>query len=118
MPSDNPRRFFGFTLQQWFIVPLLAFFIALSVQYSLKTTRSAIVRWHNQLKEMDDGENIYEKYNYPNPPIMALILTPLTLLPPTAAALTWFYVKVGMTLLSLFWVFRLVESRAKPFSPA
>ena len=34
---------------------------------------------------------------------------------PLAAALLWFYLKVGMTLLALHWVFRLVERHERPF---
>jgi alpha-1,2-mannosyltransferase len=115
MLFDTSPRTLGLTRQQWFVLALLTFFVGLSIQYSLKTTRSAIVRWHNQLDRMNDGENIYESYNYPNPPIMALFLKPLIHLSPNAAALTWFYVKVAMTLLAFLWVFRLVEASGQPF---
>ena len=53
--------------------------------------------------------------NYPNPPIMALILRPLAGLPPLVGALTWFYLKVVMTFLAIHWAFRLVESPERPF---
>jgi hypothetical protein len=105
--------------QRWFVVGLACFFVAISVHYSLKATknRSAIVRWYDQIQSVEQGLDAYELYNYPNPPIMALVLTPLTWLPPFASALCWFYLKVGMTLLALRWVFRLVESSEQPFPP-
>src|SRR5262249_48646841 len=38
-------------------------------------------------------------------------------MPPLAAAMVWFYLKVAMTLLALHWVFRLVERHERPFPP-
>jgi hypothetical protein len=104
--------------QRWFVIALLLFFVALSVQYTIKARahRSAILRWRPQLHQLSE-ENIYERFTYPNPPIMALILEPLAHLPPLAGSLAWFYLKVGMALLSLVWVFRLVESVGVPFPP-
>jgi len=46
---------------------------------------------------------------------MALVLYPLAKMPPVWGALTWFYVKVGLTLLAFHWVFRLVETPGRPF---
>src|SRR5581483_40368 len=77
--------------------------------------RSAILRWQPQLRGLEEGVNIAERYNYPNPPIMALLLFPLAKLPPLAAALVWFYLKVALTLLALHWVFLLVEETGCPF---
>jgi hypothetical protein len=89
--------------RHWFVVALLAFFAALSVKYSFKVSdnRSAILRWYTQLERLDDGEDIAARYQYPNPPIMAAILYPLTKLPPVAAALAWYYLKALTVLLSL-----------------
>lgn len=100
---------------------LLVFFVLVSVQYGFKASsgdgsRSALLRWRQQLLSMQDGENIYEQNAYPNPPIMALMLAPIATwtdplgLPPMYAGLLWFYLKVGMILLSLRWVFRMVET--------
>jgi hypothetical protein len=96
--------------QRWFVAVLLVVFTALSVQYTFKvlTHGTAIVRWMEQLKHLE-SDDIFERYNYPNPPIMALILSPLINLPPLAAALLLFCMKVGMTLAVFYWVFRLVE---------
>jgi hypothetical protein len=48
---------------------------------------------------------------------MAVLLYPLAKLPPLAAALLWFYLKVGMTLLALRWIFGLVADSGRPFPP-
>src|SRR5262245_3440375 len=105
--------------QRWFLVGLLALFALLSVQYTFKVmeNRSALIRWSTQIQDIDEGQNIYARYNYPNPPIMALLLRPVVALPPVAGALVWFYLKVAMTLLAFVWVFRLVESPTTPFPP-
>ena len=67
------------------------------------------------MKGLDDGQNIYVKKNYPNPPIMALLLRPLADLPPLAGALTWYYLKVGMALAAFALTFRLAEESGQPF---
>lgn len=102
--------------QRWFVAALLLLVVGLSVQYSIKASanRSAILRWREPLLQLDE-DDIYQRYNYPNPPIMALILHPLTALPPVAGSLVWFYLKVGMTLATLYGVFRLVERPSQPF---
>jgi hypothetical protein len=105
--------------QRWFVAALLLFFVGLSVQYSIKVlgkeSGSAIVRWHNQLHELIDGGNPYEGSPYPNPPIMAILLTPFALVEPLTGALCWYYLKVSMTLLAVFWVFQFVEAPDRPF---
>ncbi len=107
--------------QRWFVIALLLFFVALSIQYSIKagghgsrTNRSAFLRWREQLHHLAD-QNIYLRYAYPNPPIMALLLEPLAELPPLIGSLSWFYLKLFMTALAVFWVFRLVETTGYPF---
>jgi hypothetical protein len=112
--------------QLLFIVALILLLVGVSIQYSVKVltprkdglTQSAILRWSKQIQAMEDGENIHEKYNYPNPPIMPQMLWPLAKLAevsPLAAALTWYYVKVGMFVICVIWAFRLVESQDRPF---
>jgi hypothetical protein len=92
-----------------------------SVQYGFKASGSservpgsAIRRWREQLRNLAN-EDIYQRYNYPNPPIMALLLEPIAHLPPLAGSLCWFYLKLGMTLIAILWVFRLVETPERPF---
>src|SRR6185503_20182676 len=71
-----------FVRQRWLLVALSLFLIVVHVQYTLKLAhtehgmRSAFLRWRIQLEDLDEGVNVWEKYAYPNPPIMALILKP------------------------------------------
>jgi hypothetical protein len=99
---------------------MLLLCVGLSVQYALKTSsgaaaRSAFSRWRHQIFDLLDGKDAYLLHNYPNAPIMGLILSPLVMLPETVGALGWFYLKVGMAVLSVYWVCRLVETRQRPF---
>lgn len=71
-------------------------------------TKTAFLRWRNQIQGLEDGKNIYRLYKYPNPPIQALILYPFTELPLLAGSLAWFYLKIGMAAVALVWTFRLV----------
>src|SRR5262249_5825612 len=102
--------------QRWFVAALIVFFVLLSIQYSYKAVagRSAFVRWRSQIEHLDDAD-IYQRFKYPNPPIMELLLVGLVRLPPLVGSLAWFYLKVGMVLVSFFWVFRLVEGSGPPF---
>ncbi len=108
---------------RWLAAGLMLFFLLLSAQYSAKVlqsereNRSAILRWRNQLFDLSAGIDIWQAHNYPNPPIMALMLSPLAELPPLAMALVWFYLKVGMVLLAYRLVFRLIETPDQPFPP-
>ena len=55
------------------------------------------------------GANIYVgKNEYPNPPVMAILLRPFAELPPVVGAMAWFYAKVLMAVLAAVWTFRLV----------
>jgi hypothetical protein len=105
------------------VLGLLLIFVATSAQYTVKSFggetvwRSAFLRWRPQILELLDGEDVYLKHNYPNAPIMPLLLSPLALLPEAVGSLCWFYLKVGMALLSISWTFRLVESPDRPFPP-
>src|SRR5262245_46154511 len=91
--------------QTWFLAGLALLFVGLGVQYAVKVHagRSALVRWQPQLLGLDGDEDLSERYNYPNPPIMAVLLYPLAKLPPLAAALLWFALKFGLTALAVVW---------------
>ncbi len=125
-----PTAFDSPTWQRRCTLGLVLFFVALSVPYGIKAWRngSAFQRWQPQISALGEGVDIAARFNYPNPPIMALLLYPLARLPvalhemgmrdqavSTFAALCWFYIKVGLTLLAFRWVFRLVEDSARPF---
>lgn len=107
--------------QRWFVLLLLVLFLALNVQvlfkvqYSSRENRSAIARWMPQLQQLQDGKDIWKRHNYPNPPIMAMILAPLTYLPVGVGALVWFYIKVGLTVLAITWLLNLFDRPDRPF---
>ncbi len=73
-------------------------------------TRTAFLRWRPQILALDSGTNIYVAFNYPNPPIMALILYPLAELPPLTGAMTWFVLKVAMAFAMVAWAFRQLQT--------
>jgi alpha-1,2-mannosyltransferase len=117
-------------IANWFTLALVLFFAALSIPYGIKAWHngSAFQRWQPQISALGDGVDIAQRYNYPNPPIMALLLYPLARLPAAAhelglpekaaslfAALCWFYIKAGLTLLAFRWVFQLIEEPPRPF---
>jgi alpha-1,2-mannosyltransferase len=72
-------------------------------------SRSAFLRWRSMVQDVFIGENIYVGTNeYPNPPVMAIILLPFAELPPVVGAMAWFYAKVLMAVLAAMWTFRLI----------
>src|SRR5580698_11191147 len=103
-------------LQRAFLVTLLALILALSVQYTNKVRGggSAILRWRNQLLDLGDAD-IYARYAYPNPPIMALLLEPIANLPPLVGSLLWFYLRIGMAVGALLFFFRIIETKEARF---
>jgi hypothetical protein len=105
--------------QRWFFAGLIAFFVVLNVQYLFKIQdsahRSAFRRWTPQLLRLDQQVDIWKHYNYPNPPIMAMILNPLTTFGADVGALAWFYLKVGMAILSIHWTLCMLDRPKYPF---
>ena len=120
--AANPRR-----LRAAFVAALAVAVLLTAVKYAAKIdkpsetgqqSRSAFLRWRTMVNGVFAGENIYVgKNEYPNPPVMAVVLRPFTALPPTVGALAWFFAKVLLAALSAVWVFRLV-SREEPTPPA
>ena len=109
--------------RRWLVVVLLLLFGAIYVQYALKLrssengTRSAFLRWRTQLADLDDGINVWDKYAYPNPPIMALLLKPFLQLPPLLGASLWFACKSLLALGAILGALALVDSPERPFPP-
>lgn len=118
--SSHPALFRGI-----FLGILAVILAAMSIQYVSKIgkpgysgqqSRSAFLRWREMILSVFHGENVYVGLNeYPNPPVMAIVLRPFAELPPAAGALTWFYAKVAMAVLAAVWIFRLV--RPPPAAP-
>ena len=96
-----------------------AFLVVLASQYLIKisdtrrSNRSAIQRWQPQLLGLDQGEDISKTYQYPNPPIMSVLLLPLARLPSVTMAITWYLAKCLMALIVMAWSFRLVDPEKK-----
>ena len=100
--------------------------VVTSVKYAAKVakpgdtgqqSRSAFLRWRTMILDVFTGTNVYVgKNEYPNPPVMAIILRPFAELPPVAGAMAWFYAKVLMAVLAAVWVFRLVSASPRPGS--
>lgn len=116
MHAPTARKPFALSRSTALTCLLVAFFLLLSIPYALKVAGggTAIRRWQPQILHLED-EDIYERYNYPNPPIMAILLTPMAKLPPMGEALCWFYLKAAMTVLAIVWTFRIVETPGRPF---
>lgn len=101
-----------------FLIVLAVIVVGMSLKYAAKInkpgdggeqTRSAFLRWRGIIHDLFAGANVYEGvYEYPNPPVMALVLKPFADLPPVVGAMGWFYAKVLMAVLAAVWVFRLV----------
>jgi hypothetical protein len=104
-------------LERGFLAALVLLVVLLSVRTLLRVAddRSAFRRWQPQLQQLQNGSDLSAEFNYPNPPMMAVLLEPFALLPPLAGALAWFYAKAAMAGLSLFWVIRLVDSDGRRF---
>lgn len=89
---------------------------AFAARYAHKAAddRGAFNRWRGQLLHLQDGVDLSARFNYPNPPVMAVLLEPFALLPPVAGALAWYAVKAAMALVVFAWAFRLVEAPGRP----
>ena len=121
--AANPRR-----PRAAFLAVLAVVVVLMSVKYAAKIakpgdtgqqSRSAFLRWRAMVNGVFAGENIYVGVNeYPNPPIMAVVLRPFTALPPVVGALAWFYAKVLLAVLAAVWVFRLCRGEPLPPSPS
>jgi hypothetical protein len=106
-------------LRAGFVTLLTLMLVFVSFQYLSKVakpgdsgqqTRSAFLRWRAMIREVFEGTNVYTGLNeYPNPPIMAIILRPFAELPPVLGAMAWFYTKVGLAIMAALWIFRLVQ---------
>lgn len=69
---------------------------ALVYAWKAADSRSAFIRWRHQVLEIANGVNIWDRFHFPNPPILPLMLYPLMVLPPVIGAMIWFGLKVAM----------------------
>jgi len=121
MRGPSQQTTSNFLRQRWLMLALGLFLIVVHIQYALKLAhsehgmRSAFLRWRIQLEDLDEGVNVWEKYAYPNPPIMALILKPFMELPPLLGASLWFACKGLLAMAAVIGVLGLLDTPARPF---
>ncbi len=119
MDASSPALSFPGSARRWFLVGLVAILLIVSIRYTMKAMshRSAIVRWQSALVEFEAGADIYRRYAHPNSPMLVTLLSWLTMWPPLVGALAWFYFKLALTVVAVFWIFRLVEEPGLAFPP-
>jgi len=74
--------------------------------------QSAILRWQPQIAELVRGVDVYEKYTYPNTPIVGILLYPITALPAMATAIVFFLLKVVLVFIAGYWAVNMVRGRS------
>jgi|GEM_PF-1354352 len=89
-----------------FLTVLLGIYIisAAQVLHKAKTNRTAFLRWTLYTEMLSRGEILYDSENeqYPNLPIMALILMPFHAMGPVTGSLAWLTLKY-LLILIIFW---------------
>lgn len=101
--------------RHWLLLVTAGFFLIVSIQYSVKLLdkaqgpRSALMRWSSQFEDLQGGVDIWARHGHPHPPIVPLLLGPLTRLSPVAGCLVWFYLKSIMALFAILWTLRAAE---------
>ncbi|MFO0936022.1 MAG: hypothetical protein U0798_05830 [Gemmataceae bacterium] len=79
------------------------------IRQPTNVARARRLRWKPQIEALGQQTNIYEAFNYPNPPIMALILRPIVALPPSSPPRRAGFLKVAMAAIMVFWSIRPVR---------
>ena len=113
-PTPKPRHL-ALAVAGAILLTVISIQYVFKITSSERDTRSAIQRWHEQIRSLGTDATTWRSFNYPNPPIMAMILWPLAQLPPVVCSIVWFYLKVGMALWAILLAFRLVEDPDRPF---
>jgi hypothetical protein len=117
LPSPRRSRF-G---EVWIYAGLCVFFALIFWQYSAKVKsaerpdQSAFLRWTHVVRQIPEV-NIWRTTNWPNSPIMAMILKPfMDVDPPLLGSQYWLLAKMAMTLASIWLVFRMLDRPETPF---
>ncbi|MFO0957585.1 MAG: glycosyltransferase family 87 protein [Isosphaeraceae bacterium] len=98
----------------WITLTLTILGGGLVYSWKAQDDRSAFVRWRHQVLQLFEGENVYEKMAFPNPPIMPIVLYPLMSMPKVAGAVTWYFLKAIMAGVSAWLCFRLARADDRP----
>lgn len=80
----------------WSVWTIIIFAASIAYAWKVADSRSAFLRWRHQVLELREGVNIWDRYYFPNPPILPIVLYPLMLMPPMVGSLLWFGIKFGM----------------------
>lgn len=107
----------------WIIAGLCVIFAVINVQHFFKirdserpSSQTAFLRWTPQVRDLDNGVDIWHKYNWPNTPIMAMILKPLmNVEPPFVGSQIWLFLKMACAIASITLVFLMLDRPAHPF---
>lgn len=89
--SDRYRR-----RAVWIAFAITMIGAAIVYKHKAEDDRSAIIRWFHQVRELRSGVNIWVPYYFPNPPIFAITLYPLSALEPVTGAVAWFALKAAL----------------------
>jgi alpha-1,2-mannosyltransferase len=116
-PAPSPRFGNGMIL-----AGLCVFFAIINLQHYFKIanadrpSQTAYLRWLPQIRELDKGVNIWQKYNWPNTPLMAVILKPfMNLDPPFLGSQLWVLAKMACAVLSIYLIFLMLDRPEHPF---
>src|SRR4051794_3780450 len=106
----------------WIVAGLCIFFAIINVQYFFKiikserSTQSAFQRWRPQVLELDQEVNIWKKYNWPNTPVMAVILKPFMNVDPAFfGSQLWLLAKMMCAVASIYLVILMLDQPKHPF---
>ncbi len=114
-PESTPAPDFDrhFRRAVWIIALMTVLGSAMIYADKAADERSAFIRWRPQVLQFWRGVNIYDKMMFPNPPIMPITLYPFMTLSPLQGALTWYFLKAGLTAASIWLCFKMVRSEDK-----
>lgn len=107
----------------WVLAGLCVFFVLIGVQHGLKianseraSSQTAYLRWTPLVRELNQNIDIWQKWNWPNPPMMAMILKPfMDIDPPIVGSQLWLAAKMLCTLLSVWMVIKMLDRPERPF---
>ncbi len=107
----------------WLLLGLCVVFAVIGTQHYFKmrdavrvNSITAFQRWRPQVLELDQGVNIWQKHNWPNTPIMAMILKPyMNIEPAFWGAQLWLLTKMVCAAVSIWLVILMLDRPEHPF---
>lgn len=71
--------------------------------------RSAFNRWTPALFALAENQDIYQRFAFPTPTTMALVLRPFSLLPAPAGMLSWYALKGVLAMVAVSWLLAMLR---------